>query len=498
MKNILIICTFFAFWTAMILFVVYFETQMFQQKSTSEVNVSSGEILESQEEIQEEIEPDVVRSKIDIIKKRLADKGIIIEGDSYYRNNQLSLALKKYLEFYKKNPNDPLILEKIAMTYFEMKKFWSSLNYLEKLSPLPESQKEIFALSLLYSQDLQIPENRTQIEETFQENIFSEEEMFYYTTSLKCIWDFHACKVDFQNYFGSGSTETSSTGSTKSTLPVLKNIGDALRNYENFQVDDISLKNAYLIWALYHNKLYPISIILWEMLLQEKPGYKPILKIVAQSYYELGKYENARNTLWDFYVQDASQADVSYMLGIIHEKLKDYVLSNIHLSKALELWYTPSIDVRRQLIHNLYILENDEAMLEAFKNLIEQESTIEATDLGLAIYYHILHDKMSEAQQWSKKGQELFPENGDFYAYEWWILRESGNLEEALPLLQWALGKDQENPFLLINIAYTTQALWKNWISSVYFKKVIEVAPGTQWALQAEKELESISQNEVF
>ena len=148
---------------------------------------------ESEEEVTEE--PDAVRTKIELIKKRLADKGMILEGDSYYNNNQLSLALKKYLEFYKKNPNDPLILEKIALTYFELKKFGSSVNYLSRLPEMPQSQKELFALSLIYSLDITLPENRVKIENELKKYNYSSEEIFYYTQSLSCITDFHICKL---------------------------------------------------------------------------------------------------------------------------------------------------------------------------------------------------------------------------------------------------------------------------------------------------------------
>lgn len=254
-------------------------------------------------------------------------------------------------------------------------------------------------------------------------------------------------------------------------------------------MEDVSLKNAYLIGAWYHNKLYPLTILLSQELLKEKPGYKPILKILAQSYYELGEYSKAREILAQYQKIDSSDADVSYMLGVIHEKLKDYVVANIHLNKALELGYTPSIAVRRQLIHNLYVLENDAGMLKAFAELIEQESTLEASDMGLAIYYHIIHESYETAQDWSKKGQALFPDNGDFYAYEGWILRENGNTQEAFSLLQHALSKDSKNPFLLLQIAYTAKESGNTAIAQVYFKKVLQEAPNTLWSAQAESEL---------
>lgn len=493
MRNILIIFTFFAFAAGILFFTGTIETLIAEQKKNNETPISSSgseENTPAEEEMTEE--PDAVRTKIELIKKRLADKGMILEGDSYYNNNQLSLALKKYLEFYKKNPNDPLILEKIALTYFELKKFGSSVNYLSRLPEMPQSQKELFALSLIYSLDITLPENRVKIENELKKYNYSSEEIFYYTQSLSCVVDFHMCKLWFQDSFSGSSVQKSGTWTQNTVFSPLLKVEEALKNYENFQLEDVSLKNAYLIGAWYHNKLYPVTVALSKELLKEKPGYKPVLKILAQSYYELGEYIQAREVLTQYQKIDSQDADVSYMLGVIHEKLKDYVVANIHLNKALELGYTPSIDVRRQLIHNLYLLENDAGMLKAFWDLVEEEENLEASDLGLAVYYHIIHESYEIAQKWSKKGQELFPENGDFYAYEGWILRENGNTQEAFSLLQHALSKDPKNPFLLIQIAYTAKESGNQGIAQVYFKKVLQEAPNTLWSTQAQMELSSL------
>ena len=480
---------------------MYFEKSITQQDFIKNPS-ASWEVIVSEKGILDEdipIEEDVVRSKIDIIKKRLADKGLIIEGDSYYRNNQLPFALKKYLEFYKKNPTDPLIIEKIAETYYEMKKFGSSLNYLQKLKMIPESKKELFVKSFLYSKDMSIPENIVSLENELKKYEFSQEQIFYYWTSVSCFQDFHTCKSSFQTYFDiSKKTLTSASwGDIGIVFSPLKNIESAFSHYINFQVEDIALKNAYLIGAWYNDGMYPLAISLGEQLLQEKPGYKPILKIIAQSNFELWLYDKALLSLGEYYKIDPEDAGVAYMLWVVHERLKDYVLANIHLKKALELWFTPTITIRRQLIHNFYLLEQDESMLTSFVDMVEQEETLEADDLGIAIYYHILHEKWETAKNWSKKWQELFPENGDFYAYEGWILREENKLQEAFTLLQNGQKIDPNNPFILMNIGYTTKSLGNAGIAWVYFKKVIATHPESEWAIQAKNELTILEKNLV-
>lgn len=57
---------------------------------------------------------------------------------------------------------------------------------------------------------------------------------------------------------------------------------------------------------------------------------------------------------------------VSYSLGLVSQKIKDYVLANVHFQNALKYNYAPSIDVRRQIIYTYYALEKDDLMLKAF------------------------------------------------------------------------------------------------------------------------------------
>ena len=116
------------------------------------------------------------------------------------------------------------------------------------------------------------------------------DEKFYYENSLHCLENFHECKVSFQNFFTQVQTQS---GKTLEYEP-LADIQKAFQNYENFQLDDVSLKNAFIIASYYSHGLYPLSIILSKKELEAKKDYKPLLKIVAQSYFKLGEYESAK------------------------------------------------------------------------------------------------------------------------------------------------------------------------------------------------------------
>lgn len=448
---------------------------------------------------QEATSKDIVRQKIETIRKRLALKWLIIEWDSYYRDGQLPLALKKYLDFYKLNPNDSLIIQKLGDTYFEMKKFQGAYNYYSKIADPSKNLQDRIMLSLMLTTKLDNNDSVLDTKKQLSDLWFSSQEEFYYQNSLMCIDDFHLCKKDFWNYFwpAESSENDSWTGSINPKIEYVKldRVKSAIVNYQNFQVDDVYLKDAYIIGAWYTNGFYNLSAHMWEKLLESKINYKPILKIVAQSYYELWEYEQARTTLLTYYEIDDEDPWVAYLLWIINSKLREYVLANIYLTKAMDLWYSNQSDIHRKLIHNFYLLKNDDSMLDSFDALIKTGDFTQ-NDLSLWIYYHIIHDKYEQALEWSEKGISLFTTDTPvFHTYKWWILTEQWELELGRSILQEWYELDWEDPFVLINFWYNALARWNKWEALIYFKKIVTLSPESEFAKNAGEEIEKLSNN---
>lgn len=441
---------------------------------------------------------DIVQKKIEALKKRNAWKWLLLEGDMFYENGQVALALRKYIAFYKLNPNDPLVLEKLWDTYQEMKKYSSALSYYEKITGGSTKLREKILLTQWYNTSLSDPTQIAQLREKILAAKLPEIETWYYTNSLFCVENFHECKVNFENYFlGQVQSNTNASGSSIAYLP-LKEMQQSLENYKNFQVEDIVLKDAFIIGTWYSQELYPLSEFLGSKVLEQRKDYKPLIKIVAQSSYELGNYENAKNMLLAYNEYEKDDPSVSYMLGVIYTKLKEYVLSNVAFQRALELWYSPSIDVRRQIIYNYALLENNENMLRYFEEMISKESSIGLQDLSLAIYYHILAWKYSLALEWIQRGYTLFPESGNFYAYEWWILREQKKFSDSKTILETGRKKEPENIFLLMNLWYTFLEEKNPESAKIYFQKVVSLSPESDFWVQAQQELRSIENSPWF
>jgi len=465
-----------------------------ENPQSADENISQSQIADA-EKTREEALQIAVQSKIEMMRKRLALKGLIIDWDAYYRDGQIALALVNYLEFYRKNPDDQLILEKLWDVYFNMNKYNSSYEYYSKIENPNDYHLNQMALSKIYDVNYDDLGEIKATQKFLRKNLENEEQAFYYINSLDCAIDFHNCKVSFNDYFWPETNENKNGTWTLTNFSKLTDIRISIENYRNFRVDQVYLKDAYIVASWYSNDLYSLSAYMWENILSYKPWYKPILKIVAQSYFQLWQYEKARATLLKYQAIDDEDDAVNYMLGIINTQMRDYVLANIYLSKAIDLGSPKSIEIRRQLIHNFYQLDNGVNILLEFQKLIENEENYTANDLWLGIYNHILEWDYETALSWAKLWMIKFPENWwNFYAYQAWILREQWQIEIADSLLKIWIEKYPENAFILINLWYTALAREEKWSAISYFKTVQRNFPNTEFALSAQKELDIISQ----
>lgn len=447
----------------------------------------------------EEIRHDLVQAKIKKVQEKKALKGIVSQWDIYLENNELSLALKSYLSAFRQNTNDSSIKERIGDTYFAMKRFKNALNYYKNLENQNPTTLGKYIKSSLYTLDISSELEREKFLEELKSREVDEEILFYFRNTFACLWDFHQCKVSFEEYFETKVEVTPGIIEPRViTYTPLQGIKKSITDYKNFQLDDVYYKDALLISRYFQDEFYPIAIQLAERLIQEKENYKPILKIIAESHFELGSYEAAKEALANYYKIDTSDPSILYMLGIIYSRERDYVLSNIYFGKALEWWFTPSINARRNLIYNYFLLESEVNLLWEFKNLIEQEEFFLASDLHLAIYYHILYNDTDTAKRWIILGKEKFPKDANFYGYAAYIYREESRYNLAKQELDAGMIIEKENQFLLLNKWFLEQELWDEWNSIIYFKKVVSLNPDSEFGTQAQEALNQIEESQKW
>ena len=458
-----------------------------QENISNEQNTAtgSGEILPGIAEIKQaekEIKKQDTQEKIQRIKKKLALKGLIVEWDIHLENHEYTIALSKFLQLQKELPDDPAILQKIGDSFFALKRFGFAYKYYHKILDFSQRDTHKTLLALLYSQPI-TPDSLWYFVEEISGLPLSEAEAYYYINAIACTQDISQCKKRYQDFFDSQPEADD--------LPDgMLSINEALENYTNFQLDDLSYKNALLVGSFYEQQMYPITILLGQQILEERPWYAPILKIVAKSYFELGDYAGAKKYLVEYNESHPNEADISFALWVVYEKLKDYIISSIHFTKSLELGYEPSVDIRRKMIYNYNALDDRQKVLSGFTELMNENSDdLEWKDYSLWIYHHIIDEQYDTAWEFITRAIEKYPENELFDGYMAWVLleQEDSDLSVAEGHIQSGLEKNKKNAMLNLLAGRLNIAQWNNNTALIYFKKTIALDEYGDFSEQAKQ-----------
>jgi len=149
------------------------------------------------------------------------------------------LALNEYVRAFKQNPKDEQIIKKLALTYFELKRFSNAIEQFSKIENfLNKEEIDKYILSLIYAINYNSEENiKIALDKINSLNI-TEEEKFYYTNVINSTLDFHLSKKKFEEYFKTNENLT---------FKKLINIKNAIINYNNFKINDVYYKDALII-----------------------------------------------------------------------------------------------------------------------------------------------------------------------------------------------------------------------------------------------------------
>jgi len=417
----------------------------------------------TQEDINKESQK--IKDKILTSRDTYAEKWLIQEWDTYLENKQLILALMSYKKVIKNNPWNIEVIKKIWDTYFEMNKYEVASKYYKDLIWTPQNNQDKTTLNYIYSIDFSKNINISTVFTEIDNLKLSPENNFFYKSSVECILDRKLCLDKFEKHIKQGKW--------KNDLKI-HYIKKWLENHENLQTKKEYFKHTQFLAALFQSKLYPISNILWEKILEKQPWYLPVLKIVAKWYYELWDYKKAKEYLKKYNKIDDEDVNVNYMLWIINIKLHEYILSNIYFNKALKLWYRPRANVSRRLIYNYYLIEDNKRMMQEFEILINKINNINETDYSLAIYYSLINWKNIQANKWINNALKLYPKNDNFYWYKWWVYKEAQDFNNAERyLLKW-YELNKHNPLINLNLWIVNMKKDNLLKAKIYFKNTIK------------------------
>jgi hypothetical protein len=229
-------------------------------------------------------------------------------------HNEYSEALGLYERVFRLT-SDESIERKIPHIAYKAKKYPRSVELYKKYqSALYLSEKEEFLHALRYTSDPQF----LSIIGVLNLPVHVKES---YMVSWKCEHEYIGCEQAIRSY--------------QYDHTPIRDLKNALKNYESLGNKDASYKEALLISAFYKNEDYTTAMKIGEQVLKTKPDYRPVLKIVGFSAFMIGQDERAAVILGKYKKLEPKDAEVDFVLGIIHYDRKDYDTSNIYLNKAV-------------------------------------------------------------------------------------------------------------------------------------------------------------------
>lgn len=423
-----------------------------------------------------------LEKKYTLLKENEIYKRSIESWDNYFVENRLISALQKYQAAKKIVPNDKELDIKIADVYFELKRYESAFKYYKNNDAVAGFSKEKEVLALFYANYNLSEKDVESIKQEIKDLDFDEEEWVYYLNSLQCVLDFSKCKKYYQDYFALSPER-------EFELIELQRLKDGIDAYIGSGTDDLNFKNALIIWKFFENKHYAMVVNLWKDLLEDFPDYDPVIQMLAKSYYELGEYELAHNTLKPLHETKLSDAKIAYFMWIINLKRKFFLSSSIYFNKALEAWYEPKIEAKRKLVYNYFLIENKEKMYSMLNDLLYQDDVNEA-DFALGIHQALQDKKYDIALEYAKRWSVKFPESATFYSYIWDIYFKEGKVDLASEAIEkWKI-IDPKNIAIVYYDGKVLMESKKYDEAFLAFKRVLSLSKG-QWeySVEAKKQL---------
>jgi len=422
--------------------------------------------------------------RLEILRKKISLKWLITKADMYFENKEYINALNQYLKVYEQVPNDREINLKIWNIYYDLAKYKEAYDYYKNIKNYQNLDKNKAVLSLINWNYSWISSTQ-KIEEEIDSLWLSNEDNFYYKNSLICIEDFSKCRLYFEQYFEKNKVVEWELNEWQKNI---ENIRNAFTNYKNFQIDDLTYKAALITWAFYQNNSYFIALETSKNILTINSNYKPILKIAAKSAYELWLYKESKDYLIEYNKLESNDAEASYFLARVYEKLNEKLLSIIHYNKAIKLWYNDINDIRRRLIFIYYELNDNKKMLSSFKELIDsKDKNLNINDYNLAVYYHILNDDLETALKYSDIAKLKYKDREIFYWYIAWIMLQKENISE-LQLkvidnnIKKAIEINDKSP-MIVMVKWIYELKKENYDEAfIYFKKAISLDRNNEYS----------------
>ena len=299
----------------------------------------------------------------------------------------------------------------------------------------------------------------------------------YYEVSWICEYEYISCEKSIESY---GYDD-----------PRIQLLREAINNYKTADTDDENYKDALLIGAWYKNKDYSTIIKIGKQVLQKKPDYRPILKVVWFSAYMIGDHATSETILKQYKQYEPKDVEADFLLWLINFEKRNYETANLFFNKAVTGGYKPKIVVERKLVYNYHILGLEKNMFQVLSYLILEPDVTES-DITNALYLALRAWEYRLANEWVKKWTEKYPDSDDIQALRSWNLRVQQKNTSAQIIIDETLKKNEKNLIALVQAGILAYESWDKLKAKKYLEEAKFIDAHGNWSEEIEKYLGQI------
>lgn len=410
--------------------------------------------------------------RLEEAKRRKSFRSFIRKGDYFSLKNEKEAALRYYLSVYARLRNDDVVERKIGQTYFELKDYQNAFKYFVRVSyvDLADEEKAQFISSLLFSD--QIADKKAELKKI----PLSSDEQEYYGFVSVCQTNTHDCVTGLQAYTGG--------------YDPIKKLKEPIDTYSKVTVD-YQYRNALLSGIFFGAKQYLAAANFAREIVDKRPDYRVAYKMAGYSYYELGRYADAKQMLEKYYSYDPKDTNIAYTLGLVNFMLADYSTSNLYFNTAVINGYTPKTELERRLVYNYYLLGDKQSTFKIFRYLLE-EPDVSEDDYVIAVQIATELRDGAKSFLWANKGIEKFPSSDMLYAERGNIYRVRNDLDYALADLNQSITLNPRNANALFGLGALYFAKSEYTLSRQYLQQAIDIDHDGSFGTEASKMLQDV------
>ncbi len=286
-------------------------------------------------------------------------KAVMLNPDHTDAQRELGLAAielrhfevskQAFLKVLDKEPDDPQAIENLATLNFWTRRWDDAIKYGLKMQELNLGTRVNYLLGKSYYEKENFTQAFRYLDAAYKEEPANAEIPFLFARSFVAMSNYKQAVKYYLEALALDSTKVNWIYETAMTYSSIPDDKTAIKYFElalarGHKVDNDFIENISNSYILAGMPDKGIDMLL--KLLELRPADMELLNSIADTYYRLGKYDNAV-TYWDkmlFY--DKENARPLYMIGMSYQKKGDIKRGQAICDKAIEM--DPSLKMMRQ------------------------------------------------------------------------------------------------------------------------------------------------------